>query len=1385
MKREAKQPAHLSMEQLREKIARYEQILNVLPFPLCVSDKAEQVEFFNAAAQRFFAEDKDLLLACSAGELKEQLGMHFDQEADAMTFARGRRRFQLLEEKLLDANEPGGSVALIQEVMQQRGETEMLAALASDVPVGVFKIVLNEGFDILYANAAFYALHGCTNVQLQEEAGGKMLHSVYPDDRQYVQETLYGAVEAGRRSCSFEMRILQQGGGLRWTLAQGTFLSGSEGIVFCGYLTDSTEGKQAQETARVSEERWRIAFSLADGRMWEYDPAAQRIAQSKAAAACYGSREAGAGVPAAHIASGFVHPDSAEAYRRLYERLAAGDASCTWIGRLRGAAGQYVWTKLVFHAIFGGDGALVRAVGTLEDVKEAERARLLYQQELKYQGAVAWGSLLVCEIHLTRGEVIDGALSFLGCAVSDAPLAYGSFCARMAERMAEEADRTDFQRRMERGALLRVFAEGTRELRFECRMRRADGNLFWGGMRVHLMEALADGDLRAFIYLNDLDGKKQAEETAQRDALTQLYSRAAGKQKIEDCLASAQAQRGALLLVDVNNFRAINAAFGHAYGNGVLREIGARLRENCGEADVAARWGGDEFLVFLRSAESEATVRQRAARLCTLLQIDCEHDGQRYRTDVSVGAALAAQDGEDFAALCRQAEAALAQAKAQGKSCFVLESGRDAALPEQQRAYWEETWLWEDSGDAVYIVDMESYEFLYLNRAAKRMLGWKEADGRKCYELVYGADDPCTFCEACRQQDETSYIRRFRNAFLQRDFILQTKAVSWQGRLIRIEKAIDVSGAGCAAQLLAAKMQSEAALEDSLRALLQLEQFKAGAPHLLQNVALFYGADRAYVMEADRENACIRLVREWRAAQCEAWPEALSELPLDAERWLPLFQQREPLLLEREAGLRALHPRGYSLLCERGIESLCAAPYTKADGTCGLLGLNNPTRHRDDLTYLSLNASVIANEMQKGALLEKQDFMLYHDALTGAFNRAYYIRYLENCDGEKLRTLGVLAADINGLKQVNRNFGHVEGDQVVMRTAEILRCLFPEGKLFRVNGDEFVLLCENIAREPLLAGLQIAKRQMRMLRDGVTLGCTWADADIDAERLVEHAGELLLIEKRQYYKEADSSGKNHRPILVRNLKKALAAQEFQVYLQPKIGVQTGEIAGAEALVRRMHPRYGLLAPAKFVPMLERERIISYVDFFVFEKVCQTLERWRQKGVRLFPISLNFSRATILETDLMEQMEDIYKRYDIPAEMVEIEITESIGEMERETIADISKKIKTRGFSISLDDFGSKYTSMSMLSIMKFHVLKLDKSLVNNLVENAESRMVVRHVVDMCKDMRIKSVAEGVETAAQLEILRSIGCDYAQGYLFGKPIPLPEFERIYLHLPEEK
>ena len=236
---------------------------------------------------------------------------------------------------------------------------------------------------------------------------------------------------------------------------------------------------------------------------------------------------------------------------------------------------------------------------------------------------------------------------------------------------------------------------------------------------------------------------------------------------------------------------------------------------------------------------------------------------------------------------------------------------------------------------------------------------------------------------------------------------------------------------------------------------------------------------------------------------------------------------------------------------------------------------------------------------------------------------------------------------------------------------------------------------------------------------------------------------------------------------------------FIVCLVPKIDTLTGEVGGAEAVVRYHHKDLGIVDPGRYLNMLEETKLSHYLDLYVFEEVCKTLHKWEVRDIPMIPVSVNFAGATLRQEGLADKMLHLIEKHHVRCEYLEVEVSESSSDMNQEMLAETSSKIRKGNVRVILDHFGAKDSSFSILSLMEFDGLKLDKSVISNIVGNGRSRIVAQAVIDICRQLGASVQAAGVETQDQFNVLREIGCDYAQGTLFNKPITIETFEVRYL------
>lgn len=688
----------------------------------------------------------------------------------------------------------------------------------------------------------------------------------------------------------------------------------------------------------------------------------------------------------------------------------------------------------------------------------------------------------------------------------------------------------------------------------------------------------------------------------------------------------------------------------------------------------------------------------------------------------------------------------------------------------------------EQQDTICYICDIDTYELMYVSPAGRRIVGavsdagWL---GHKCYKLIQGRDAPCPFCTNSKLRQGEKYCWEFFNPNLQRYVALEDTLVDIDGKLCRLEMATDITDQKMAIHELKNQLTAEEALVHCIQTLTLESDMKLAIDRLLENICKFYAGSRAYIFEYEFENKIIKNTYEWCAEGVSHEIENLQNIPIEyIAGWNRMFAERGEFFITSLSGELDHNSEEYRILDAQGIKSLIAAPLLKDEKIIGFLGVDDPTVNTEDKTLLRSVTCFALADIEKRRLLKQLEYMSYNDALTGLQNRNKYIDVLQSYNERQPERLGILFLDLNGMKAANDSYGHAYGDYLLSHAAEILRRNMGDNS-FRIGGDEFVSLCENISKEEFEKRVDSLRCEVREDKDcSAAVGFVWKSGDFSFNEGISYAERLMYSEKQDYYRHILDHGREHRIGVSGQVWEEIDNGRFVVHLQPVVELESGMIVGAEALVRKVGTEGRLIAPDKFISQYEVEGVIWHVDFYVFETVCSMLNRWLKAGISL-KVSVNFSRYTLIKPSLVHDLLSICERHGVSPKMLNIEVTESVSQVDRDQLAKIVDDLKSAGFFIVLDDFGTKYSNLSILSAVDFDWVKLDKSLVADIEYNIRSRMVVKETLRMCGDFNgTKLLAEGIETEGQLKLLNGYRCDYGQGFYFSKPLPIEDFEELY-------
>ena len=408
---------------------------------------------------------------------------------------------------------------------------------------------------------------------------------------------------------------------------------------------------------------------------------------------------------------------------------------------------------------------------------------------------------------------------------------------------------------------------------------------------------------------------------------------------------------------------------------------------------------------------------------------------------------------------------------------------------------------------------------------------------------------------------------------------------------------------------------------------------------------------------------------------------------------------------------------------------------------------------------------------------------LERDELTGLLTRkAFLLKAEQFVEANPEKNFSLIAFDFDNFKSSNSLYGVEKCNEFLAFTAKEMMKALPEGIAGRYGGDQFILFFESVHEfdeDRLVHISKLILDKAPIPHQIVKMGI-YSPIDVDLPLVICCDRAFLSISeiKGKYGKNlaffADTlqSQLLNEQRIIETMERALEENQFQVFYQPKHETVTGHIAGAEALVRWNHSEYGFMNPGQFIPLFERNGFITKLDCFVLEQVCKDIKRWEQDGLPLIPISVNVSRRDFLEPGCIENQYKIIDDYKVDHNLLHMEVTESLYSENTELIISQVKRTQDMGFMIEMDDFGAGYSSLGSLSTFPLNVLKLDISFVRNIIKN---EIVIENIIKMAHRMGLLVIAEGAETVQQFKILRTLGCDYIQGFYFSKPLPVRDFE----------
>ncbi len=685
-------------------------------------------------------------------------------------------------------------------------------------------------------------------------------------------------------------------------------------------------------------------------------------------------------------------------------------------------------------------------------------------------------------------------------------------------------------------------------------------------------------------------------------------------------------------------------------------------------------------------------------------------------------------------------------------------------------SYKNSSFILNTSEDIVYVSDIDTYELLYLNQSIKNLIGITSDDqfiGQKCYKILQGKDAPCEFCTNKLLSLDDFYEWSYYNPMLQKSFLLKDRLIPFEGRPARLEIATDVTKIIALESELEERLIDEQFISSCVELLHSGKDPDLSISMLLESVANYYDADRSYIFEISEDGKFISNTYEYTKENSNELKDKMQDIPKDVLAYVFDRFKKENAFYQSMENISAQNNQDKQRLMDihKLASVLMGSIFVENGEVTGFVGVDNPKTNVLKTETISSVAKFIASFLDQTKLITTLNKLSYHDTLTGSKNRHSYNRTLKQINNKAIESLGVVYVDITKLRAINDAKGVLYGDKIIIRLSGILKKLFGED-VYRVGGDEFVVLKENVTENDFENSISMLKQTLSAESEfNASVGYTWnKNFNINSDEL------------NNLY-----AGEKYSRILETNLDMEIADDKFVVYLQPQVTLATGKVESAEALIRRYDANGILQPPSVFIPFYEKEGIISNIDVFVLETVCKTLKSWKDLGVEsIESIAVNCSRMTIAEKGIVSKFSEICDKYGIEHSKIVVEITETINGISESVLSQIINDFRDANFLISLDDFGCGYSNLTSLIASEFDEVKIDMRIINGVESDEKSRALAEVAITLCNKLNnITSVAEGVEDSIQMSILNDLGCIKGQGYFFDRPMIINDFADKYI------
>lgn len=1288
--------------------------------------------------------------------------------------------------------------ATVESEEQLRARDARMTKLMNEMPGGLAVVEANwldvpGTLRIVNYNDSFFRFSGCTREEYAAHLRKAPMGFLFDEDVASVidvaEQACHGEIGV---TVSCTVRCHTKGGGYRWLLLTGKLVDRQDDICTINIvLVDTTSKKEAEDQQRISEEMLRIAAETDKRAIIVYDVKANACHVESRNLFCAKYRETIENIPQSLIELGIAEQDSIDELDSLFDTIRSGKEQITVSLHLRTGPAEYQWFECNASVVFDAEGKPDHAVLVFHNVTEQRIKEAVFK---KWQQSIASRppeSYTLFRSNLSKDSSLDERDGDLIKVKFDTKsMAFNDRTREYAEQFVYPDDREAYSALLDSDNLLSMFYRGEHSAILEYREIDESGNENWRKLTVEMVEYLNSTDVQAFLMYENIDAEKKTalkeQELAETDPLTGVLNRTAFVEKAEMALAANPSAQQALLMLDMDGFKQVNDTFGHAVGDQALMDIAAVIRSLLDDGDLICRLGGDEFLIFLHDSPYDAVIEKRAKTICEMTR---KAFSQAVQISTSIGIAVFPRDGQNFDELYHKADKALYYVKNAGKDNFALYSASDTShiegetdgLPPDPGIHRavssiKRKMLIVDDNEAnritLHSVFKDDFQVELARNGAEAMIRLRHLGSSIAIVLLDLEMPGMNGYEVLQRMQNNVELRTIPVIVVSGDDDVQSslKAIEL-GAAEFVTKPVDFN-------LIRIRVKSAISKADNERLRAQNSYLQLQRDEELKFRTVL-DSTGTVVVEYDWRNHVFiydNTISKYIAGNynnLSIWSVFLTDMVADSTDVKVMQDMLHSLAADRERKQASILVQ---LKTPQKVKHWFRMNIYKQVDDFGLA-------EKMIITFNDVHEEILANEKLK--------YQATRDELTGLYNRAGFIERAAELIAAKEPGYYVLSSiDIEKFKVINDQYGTQKGDEVLCELARIVCDTLKNSDSIccHVVADIFAMLYpKSLLQTEKLVGLHRACEVLdgSLPRLRIYIGrCVVDDKSLNVSALLDRATMAKETVKGRYdkyiatYDESMRTGILNQQKIIGQMNHALSSGQFEVWLQPQFNHSSGLLCGAEALVRWRHPEDGLIPPGEFIPIFERNGFVYELDKYVWEQVCILLRKWLDQGFCPVPVSVNISRYDVFRGDLIGVITKLVEQYDLPFDLLRLEITESAFAESTDQIIRVVSKLVELGFTVEIDDFGSGYSSLNTLKDVPAQVIKMDMRFLENDTNAQRGGSIIESVVRMARWLGMDLIAEGVETVEQADYLKAIGCTCIQGYLYSRPTQVTEYEELF-------